>query len=205
MGEVIVDISMTLDGFIAGPNDSPTNPLGDNGDQIHHWVYELASWRERHGMTGGAVNADGDLLEEAFANTRAVLMGKRMFDHGEPHWGDEPPFHVPVYVVTHQVREPLERIGTTFYFVNNGIMDALAQAQTAADGHDIAIAGGANIIQQYLKAGVIDILQVHITHTLLGGGVRLFDMLADTNIQLSKERLLDSEANVTHLKFRINK
>lgn len=128
MGIVTADMAMSLDGFIAGPNDGPDNPLGDGGHRIHEWMYPLANWRERHGQAGGEVNQDNDVVAEMGADTGAVVMGRRMFNCGEVPWGDEPPFRNPVFVVTHQARDALVRKGgTTFFFVTDGVESALAQ------------------------------------------------------------------------------
>jgi dihydrofolate reductase len=203
MAKVRVDMSMSLDGFIAGPNDGPGQGLGEGGERLHEWLYGLESWRERHGRTGGTADADAEVLEEAFANTGAVLMGKRMFDLGEGPWGDDPPFHMPVFVLTHAVREQLPKDGgTTFTFVNDGIESALEQARAAAGDRDTSVAGGANVIQQYLRAGLLDELQIHLVPVLLGDGVRLFDQQAAEQVQVEKVRVIDSP-EVTHLKFRV--
>ena len=185
MGNVFVDISMSLDGLISGPNDDV--------EQLHQWGYDLASWRERHGLAGGELGPDSDLLEEAFSNTGAVLMGRRMFDLAEEPWGDEPPFRMPVFVVTHHARETLVKEGgTTFTFITGGIESALQQAQAAAGDQDIAVAGGANIIQQLSSAG------------LLGDGRRLFEHLGAEPIELERTRVIESPS-VTHLRFRVIK
>jgi dihydrofolate reductase len=205
MGKVAVDISMSLDGFIAGPNAGIEFPLGQGGERLHQWVYGLESWRERHGLAGGQSNRDAEILEEAFKNTGAVVMGRRMFDTGEEPWGDNPPFHMPVFVVTHHAREKLiKEGGTTFTFVTDGIESALEQAQAAAGDQDISVAGGANIIQQFLKAGLLDEMQIHIVPVLLGDGTRLFDELGTDHIELESTWVIESPA-VTHLKFRVVK
>lgn len=203
MGKVTVNISMSLDGFIAGPNASPTNPLGDGGDRLHQWVYKLESWRERHGLEGGESSRDAEILEEAFTNVGAAILGRRMFDEGEEPWGDNPPFHMPVFVVTHEAREKMVKEGgTTFTFVTDGIESALRQAKAAAGDRDISVAGGANIIQQYLKAGLLDEIQIHLVPVLFGGGIRLFDHPGADQIELENARVVES-SDVTHLKFRV--
>lgn len=202
MGKVTFDITMSLDGYITGPNDSIEHPLGIGGERLHQWVYDLASWRERHGLTGGKANLDAAILEEAINNTGAVVMGRRMFDIGEGPWGDEPPFHVPVFVVTHQARATLVKGLTTFIFITEGIEHAIEQARAAAGTNDVAIAGGAQIIQQCLHAGLVDEFQVHIAHVLLGSGRRLFDQPGAGPIELESTRVVDS-TNVTHLRFRV--
>jgi dihydrofolate reductase len=204
MGKVSVDISMSLDGFIAGPNDSVENPLGDGGERIHEWVYDLASWRERHGIAGGRTDTDAEVLDEAFENTGAVVIGKRMFDVANG-WGDNPPFHMPAFVITHDAREKLVKEGgTTFTFVTDGIESALDQARASAGDKDVSVAGGANIIQQYLSAGLLDEIQIHLVPVLLGEGIRLFDQLGAEQIELERTRVIESPG-VTHLRFRIVK
>jgi dihydrofolate reductase len=203
MGKITVDISVSLDGFIAGPNDGPENGLGDGGERLHHWLYDLSSWRERHGMEGGRSDADAEVLDEAFKNTGAILMGRRMFDLAEESWGENPPFHMPVFVLSHRAREKLVKEGgTTFTFVTDGLESAFKQAQAAAGGKDIAVAGGANIIQQYLKAGLIDEIQLHLVPILLGDGKRLFEQIGQ--IDLDRMRVIETPG-VTHLKFRVVK
>jgi len=214
MARLTFDITMSLDGFITGPNPGPEHPLGEGGDRIHEWVYGLASWRESHGKTGGETNADSEVLEESVANTGAVLMGRKMFggpegpwgdDPWEGWWGDDPPFHVPVFLLTHHPREPLiKQGGTTFTFVTDGIESALEQARTAAGDKNVAIAGGADVAQQYLKAGLVDELQVLVAPLLLGEGVRLFDGLGTDEVKLESTRVIESPA-VTHLRYRVVK
>jgi dihydrofolate reductase len=192
MSKLTFDLTMSLDGFIAGPNQTLEQPLGEGGDRIHEWMYGLASFRERHGMEGGETNADSEVLEESVANTGAVLMGRRMFSGGagpwetDPNpdgwWGDDPPFHVPVFVLTHHARETVAKQGgTSFTFVTDGIEAALEQARAAAGDKDIAIAGGADVVQQCLTAGLVDEFQVHVAPLFLGDGVRLFDQLGASN------------------------
>ncbi|WP_096435885.1 dihydrofolate reductase family protein [Alteribacter populi] len=203
MGKVCLDISMSLDGFIAGPNDGPKNPLGDDGERIHKWVYELESWRKHHGLTGGKANKDAEIVEESLANTGAIVMGKRMFNNGEKYWGDTPPFHMPVFVLTHEPRDKeIKEGGTTFTFVTDGIESAINQAKAVAGDKDVSVAGGANVVQQYIKAGKIDEVQIHLVPVLLGEGIRLFEHLGKNHIELEKSRVIESP-DVTHLKFRV--
>jgi dihydrofolate reductase len=201
-GQVTFDITTSLDGFVAGPNDGPELPLGEGGEKLHEWVYGLASWREPHGLEGGETNRDSEVLEESMSRAGAIVLGRRMFELAKG-WGDEPPFHMPVFVLTHEARDPLPKVGTTFTFVTDGIESALAQARTAAGDRDISIAGGANTIQQFLSAGLIDEFQLHIAPILLGGGVRLFDQ-APTNLSVENTRVIGSP-QVTHLKYRVVK
>jgi dihydrofolate reductase len=202
-GKVTFDITTSLDGFIAGPNDGLEHPLGEGGEQLHEWLFGLASWREPHGLEGGETGQDSDVLTEAMSNTGAVILGKRMFDNARG-WGDEPPFHVSVFVLTHEVREPEEKNGgTTFTFVNDGIESALEQARAAAGDKDVSIGGGASTIQQYVNAGLVDEFQIHVAPLLLGGGVRLFDQ-ASPDAAVEVTRVLSSP-RVAHLKYRFVK
>jgi dihydrofolate reductase len=200
MPKVAANISTSLDGYVAGPNDGPDNGLGDGGERLHQWVYGLESWRERHGLEGGEASRDAEILEETFATTGAIVLGKRMFDNARG-WGEEPPFHMPVFVLTHEARDPVEKDGgTTFTFVE-GIENAVAAASAAAGDKDVSIGGGASVIQQCLAAGLLDELQIHLVPVLLGGGVPLFG--PDTRpAELECTRVIDSPA-VTHLRFRI--
>ena len=202
MGKVRFDITMSVDGFVAGPNDGVGNGLGDGGERLHGWAYDLESFQRHHGREGGETGVDSDVLEEAFENVGATIMGRRMFDIAVDAWGEEPPFRVPVFVVTHRGADPLPKQGgTTFHFVTDGIEAALEQARDAAGDRDIAIAGGASVIQQYLAAGLVDEFQVHIAPLFLGDGVRLFAAREVPQLQLEKTGAIDS-AGVTHLKYR---
>jgi dihydrofolate reductase len=204
MTQVIADITMTLDGFVAGPDDGVEKPLGEGGERIHQWLYDSASWRELHGREGGEARSDGALVEESFERTGALVMGKRMFENGDdPNgWGDDPPFHEPVFVLTHEAREPKVQEDMTFTFVTDGIESALEQARAAAGDKDVAVAGGANAIQQFIKAGLLEELQVHVAHVLLGDGIPLFGRLGPEQIELEATRVMDAPG-VTHLQFRL--
>jgi dihydrofolate reductase len=210
-----LDISMSLDGYVAGPNPTLEQPLGEGGERLHEWIVGLATWRESHGLEGGATGADDEVLAESLGNTGAVLMGRRMFSGGagpwedDPRadgwWGDDPPFRVPVFVLTHHAREPVTKQGGTSYtFVTDGIEAALEQARAAAGDKDVALAGGASVAQQCLAAGLLDEVQIHVAPVLLGGGVRLFDNLGAGQVELEGMRVLESPA-VTHLKYRVVK
>jgi len=202
MGKVVVDITTSLDGFIAGPNDGPELPLGAGGERLHQWVYDLASWREPHGLAGGKTNRDSEVLDEALRTAGAIVVGRRMFDNAKG-WGENPPFHVPVFVVTHEARERISKEGgTTFTFVSDGIESALDQARAAAGDKNVSIGGGANTIQQYLSAGLLDEIQIHIAPMLLGEGIRLFEHLGTEEIALEGTRVIESP-DVTHLRFRV--
>jgi dihydrofolate reductase len=204
MGHVIAEITMTLDGFIAGPDDGVEKPLGDGGERIHKWLYDSASWREGHGLAGGETGTNDALVDEAFERTGAVVMGKRMFQNGDgPNgWGDNPPFHKPVFVLTHHARQPAVKGDTTFTFVTDGIEGVLEQARAAAGDKDVAVGGGANAIRQFIEARLLDELQVHVAHVLLGDGIRLFDRMGPENIDLESTMVIDSPG-VTHLRFRL--
>jgi dihydrofolate reductase len=215
MGKLTFEVTMSLDGFIAGPNQTLEQPLGEGGERLHEWIYGLASFRERHGLEGGETNADSELLEESMAGTGATLMGRRMFSGGvgpweeDPNadgwWGDDPPFRMPVFVLTHHARETVTKQGgTSFTFVTDGIESALEDARAAAEERDVAVAGGANVAQQYLNAGLLDELQIHVAPLLLGGGVRLFDNVDAERVRLEGIKAIESPA-VTHLTYRVTK
>jgi dihydrofolate reductase len=207
------DISMSLDGFIAGPNQSEEHPLGEGGMQLHEWAFELAAWRKPHGQDGGEVNASTKVVEESLENLGAAVMGRNMFggagswgdDPWDGWWGDDPPFHMPVFIVTHHAREPVTKEGgTTFTFVTDGIESALEQAREAADGKDVGLSGGANVAQQYFKAGLIDEMQIHLVPVFLGDGARLFDNLDGAEVGLEVARVVEAPG-VTHLTYRVGK
>ena len=211
MSRLRFQISMSLDGFIAGPNQSEEDPLGEGGMQLHEWVIRLAAWRKPHGEEGGEVNVSNKVLEESLENIGATVMGRNMFggegpwgeDPWDGWWGDDPPFHTPVFIVTNHAREPVSKDGgTTFTFVTDGIGSALDQAREAAGGKDVALGGGANVAQQYLKAGLIDEVQIHLVPVLLGDGARLFDNLGDAEIRLECTRAVEAPG-VTHLTYRV--
>jgi dihydrofolate reductase len=205
-----LQISISLDGFVAGPDPSEEEPLGEGGEQLHEWAIELDVWRRSHGREGGETNASSAVMEEALDNVGATVMGRNMFGGGpgpwgeEPWsgwWGDDPPFHTPVFVLTHHEREPLEmQGGTTFVFVTDGIESALEQAREAAGGRDVSLGGGADVARQYLAAGLLDELQLSVVPVLLGGGTRLFEDLSGVGL----EQIGAVEApGVTHLKYRV--
>ena len=213
MSRLRCHISISLDGYVAGPNQSEANPLGEGGERLHGWVVSLAAWREAHGRRGGVVNESARIVEQSRANIGAGVMGRNMFGPigGGPWgdeqwtgwWGDDPPYHYPVYVVTHHARGPVEmKGGTTFHFVTDGIASALDQARKAADGKDVMLWGGAQVVNQYLAAGLLDELELHVVPVLLGGGARLFDNLGDADIRLEQLRAVEA-SGVTHLKYRV--
>jgi dihydrofolate reductase len=205
MGKVYADMGMSLDGYVAGPNAGPHNALGDGGMLLHRWVFDLESWRERQSLPGGRTNQDDEIVKEKNARNGAFVMGRRMFDEGEVGWPDPPPFRAPVFVLTHHAREPWVRQGgTTFTFVTDGIESAVEQAKAAAGDKDVQIAGGANVVQQCVKAGLLDELQIHLAPVLLGDGIRLFERIGPEDVELEGTRVIDSP-RVTHLGFRVVK
>ncbi len=211
MGKVTSGLTMSMDGFIAGPNDGPEQPLGEGGEGLHEWVVALRPWREAHGMEGGEDNASTAVVEEENANLGAEIMGRGKFgppgggpwgdDPWRGWWGDDPPFHKPVFVLTHHPREPLILSDTTFTFVTDGIESALRQARAAAVDRDVVIGGGAKTIDQFLAAGLLDELELHVVPILLGGGERLFAGVG-REVKLELIRALEAPG-VTHLKYRV--
>jgi dihydrofolate reductase len=208
-------ISISADGFIAGPNQSEENPLGEGAERLHGWVVSLAAWRETHGMQGGEVNESTSIVQETLEGVGAGVMGRNMFgppgggDRGDEQWrgwwGDDPPYHNDVFIITHHPREPLEMEGgTTFHFVTDGIEPALERARESAGGQDVRLWGGAQVVQQYLAAGLLDELELHIVPVLLGDGARLFDNLADAELELEQIRAV-AAPGVTHVKYRLIK
>jgi dihydrofolate reductase len=211
MSVVRVHISVSVDGYVAGPNQSLENPLGEGGESLHDWLVALRAWREPHGREGGEVNASTSVVEESLANVGAEIMGRGKFGGGPGPWGDdswrgwwgeEPPFHMPVFVLTHHERDPLTLSDTAFTFVTDGIQSALDQARAAAAGRDVFIGGGADVINQYLAAGLVDELELHIVPVLLGGGARLFDGVGPG--ELEQVRAVEAPG-VTHVKYRVVK
>jgi dihydrofolate reductase len=211
---VFIDISMSLDGYVAGPSQTLEEPLGEGGEQLHDWVVRLEAWRSRHGLEGGDTGPDEGLFNANLERIGAVVMGRRMFSGGsgpwesdpkaDGWWGDDPPFHVPVFILTHHEREPVEKEGgTTFNFVTDGIESALEQARAAAGDKDVQIAGGADVDQQYLRAGLVDDVTVHIAPVLLGGGVSLFGDL-DTDLRLRLTKVVEAPL-AAHLQYDVER
>jgi dihydrofolate reductase len=203
-------IAISLDGYTSGPDQSVDNPLGVGGMRLHDWVFGLKAWREPHGLEGGEVNASSAVLDDLLAGVGATIMGRNMFGGypgaWDPHrpwtgwWGDDPPFHHPVFVLTHHARAPLPlQGGTTFTFVTDGIESALAQARDAAGGQDVVLAGGAGVARQYLAAGLVDRMDLHLVPILLGAGERLFDGVRELH-GLGLAGAVDAPG-VTHLKY----
>ncbi len=214
MGSLIADISVSLDGYVAGPDSSLKEPLGKNGEQLHEWVIATASWRQSHGQTGGEAGVDDEISREMSQNTGATIMGRNMFSGGDGPWesdanrdgwwGDEPPFHHPVFVLTHHERDTVSKKGgTSFEFVTSGIMDALTRAREAAGDKDILIAGGGDVIQQYVQAGLVDEIRLHTVPILLGGGASLFQGEHKPDFQKWElVRVAESPTGVVHTKYR---
>jgi dihydrofolate reductase len=211
MSKLRFKISMSLDGFVAGPRQSVDNPLGVGGMSLHEWVFSLTAWRSLHGLEVGEVNESSPVVEESIANIGATIMGRNMFgghpgawDANKPWngwWGGNPPFHHPVFVLTHYERAPLQlEGGTRFTFITDGIESALEQARRAANGKDVSLAGGAKAAQQYLKAGLVDEMEIHLAPVLLGSGERLFDGVGADLRGLELVRTV-AAPKVTHLKF----
>jgi dihydrofolate reductase len=210
MSKVRVHITVSADGYVAGPNPSVEDPLGEGGGSLHDWAFALRVFQELHGRDGGAVNASTPVIEEALTNVGAEIMGRGKFGGGpgpwgeDPWsgwWGEDPPFHLPVFVLTHHERDRLTLSDTTFTFVTDGIEAALEQARAAAAGKDVTIGGGADVINQYLAAGLVDELELNVVPLVLGGGARLFEGVGP---DLSLEQVRAVEApGVTHLRYRI--
>jgi len=211
MGRVTCQISISLDGFVAGPNQSLDNPIGEGGMRLHDWLFATASWRRQQGEEGGVDSADSEVVDEVGQGVGAYIMGRKMFGGGSGRWdqewkgwwGDDPPYHTPVFVLTHHTREPLSMLGgTTFTFVTDGIASALEQAQEAAGDRLVSIAGGASTIRQYLAAGSLDELYLHIVPIVLGAGERLLEDVGDPVLEPVK---VIASPGVTHIKYRIVK
>jgi dihydrofolate reductase len=213
MNKVRAHISISLDGYVAGPNQSQEDPLGEGGERLHDWLTSLKAWREAAGLEGGDENASSAVVAETLADVGAEIMGRGKFgpaargpwgdDPWRGWWGDDPPFHKPVFVLTHHEREPLILSDTTFTFVTDGIGAALEQAREAAGDKDVFIGGGADVINQFLAAGLLDELELHVVPILLGGGARLFDGVGP-GLELDELRAIEGPG-VAHLKYRVAK
>lgn len=217
MSKLRCGITVSLDGYVAGPNQSLENPLGEGALGLHEWAIPTRTFRSMHGDPGGGeTGVNDDVLREAFENAGATIMGRNMFgpvrgpwpggeNEWKGWWGDEPPFHHPVFVLTHHAREPLAmKGGTTFHFVTDGIESALTRARAAAGGKDVTLGGGASVVQQFLAAGLLDELEVHIVPLLLGGGERLLERFDARRVRLEPVRALPGPG-VAHLKYRVVK
>jgi dihydrofolate reductase len=213
MSKLRCHLSISLDGFVAGPNQSAENPLGEGGQRLHEWAFPLAAWREPHGLQGGEVNESSRIVEESRQNIGAGLMGRNMFGPvgggpwgDEPWmgwWGEDPPYPYPVFILTQHPRDSVQmKGGTTFHFVTDGIESALEQARGAAGGKDVMLWGGAQVVNQYLAAGLLDELELHVAPVLLGDGARLFENLRPAQVQLEQVRAVEAPG-VTHLKYAV--
>ena len=216
MTKVTAQMSVSLDGYYAGPRSSTdahdmaawlTGPEGPGFFRVTRWVIDAMAWRERQGFAGGERSVNSQIVEEMFAAAGAYVTGRRMFDGGEIPWGEEPPFRAPVFVVTHRGREVLERQGgTSFTFVTDGVERAIELAKDAAGGKDVAVAGGGTLLRQVLAAGLLDELELHIAPVLLGDGMRLFDasLGLDTHegIELTPARVIETP-EVTHIRYTV--
>ena len=208
-------ITTSLDGFVAGPNQSQENPLGEGGRSLHEWALSTRTFLKMHGDdAAGETGINDDILREGFDNVGATIMGRNMFgpvrgpwgpNPWKGWWGDEPPYHHPVFVLTHHPRDPLPmQGGTTFHFITDGIESALSQARKAAAGRDVTLGGGASLIQQYLTAGLLDEIEIHVVPLLLGAGARLLDHVDANTVKLDPIRTI-AGPGVTHLKYRVIK
>jgi dihydrofolate reductase len=207
---VRVHISASIDGYVAGPNQSMEEPLGEGGERLHDWLVVLKAWRAQSGMEGGEENVSDAVIREEYANVGAEIMGRGKFgppgggewdEAWQGWWGDDPPFHKPVFVLTHHARQPLTLSDTTYTFVTDGIESALEQARAAAGEQDVFIGGGAKVINEYLAATLVDELELHVVPIILGGGARLFEGVGP-DVKLELVRVVEAPG-VTHLKYQI--
>lgn len=193
MSQVVFNISVSLDGFIAGPNDGPGNGMGNHGEKLHDWMF------------GRKTERDARILHEIYEKTGAIVIGRRMFDNGEAPWGDNPPFHMPVFVLTHRPQEArIKKGGTTYFFVADGIESALGKAAAAAGARDVGIWGGADVARQYIDANLVDEMQIHLVPILIGEGIRLFNEVGGRRAALGTAEIVETPA-ATHFKFRIDR
>jgi len=205
MSQIIFDCGISLDGFFAGDNRSPSNPMGGVSGEIHEWMFKQKAFWKHLNMEGGEeYGADSKLIEDVFARTGSYIMGKRMFEEGEVVWPEDL-FKADVYVLTHEKREPWAQKGmTTFYFINDGIKSALEKARQSAKGKDIRIQGGANTIQQFLNAGLVDEFFIHIAPVFLGSGIRLFEDIEKNKNYMQVAEVIPSNLT-THLRYKLIK
>jgi dihydrofolate reductase len=207
--QTFLNITMSVDGFVAGPNATLEQPLGEGGEELHEWAVHTDAWRQEHGLEGGEPGPADEIILGAVERTGAYVMGRRMFSGGEGPWeddpkasgwwGDDPPFGRPVFVVTHHAREPLTLGTTTFTFVE-GVEEATRQARAAAGGKDVQVSGGGAVAQQALNAGLLDELLIHVAPHLLGDGVRLFEAAQPRPIELTS---VDRSPLATHLTYAV--
>ena len=209
MGKVkVLGFSVSLDGFGAGPNQDINNPIGVRGHEVHNWMFPTKSFHKMIGKEGGTVGTDNDLIENSFENVGAWIMGRNMFgpirgpwvdEEWKGWWGDEPPYHVPVFVLTHYKRDPIKmKGGTVFHFVTDGIEAALEQAKKAADGKDIRIGGGVSTVRQFLQAGYIDEMRLAFSPVFLGSGEHLFSAIDLPGLGFTQIQKINGEG-ATHI------
>lgn len=205
MSKIIFDSGISLDGFFAGDSRGPGNPMGGVSTKIHKWILNQKAFWEYLGMEGGKEDTfEGQFIRDTNARTGAFIMGKRMFEEGEVSWPEDL-YKADVYVLTHEKREPWIQKGTTsFYFINDGIHSALEKAKQSAKGKDIRIQGGANTIQQFLNAGLVDEFFIHIAPVFLGSGIRLFDGIDKDKYDLKTEEVIPSDL-ATHLRYKLTR
>jgi dihydrofolate reductase len=213
MSKLRLSITMSVDGYVGGPAQSHENPLGVGGMELHSWFFPLKEFRAIHGEAGGEVNASSAVVEERRANIGATIMGRNMFgpvrgpwpdESWRGWWGEDPPYHHPVFILSHHSREPLQMEGgTTFHFVSDGIESALAEAKDAAGGRDVWLAGGASVVNQYLAARLVDEIDLSIAPVILGTGTRLFEGLEPGTLKLNQIRAVDAPG-VTHIKYGVS-
>ena len=199
-GKVLAGITMSLDGFVTGPADRPGAGLGEGGERLHYWVFG-GPWTYE-GVRGSADPVDQAYLDEVFSSGGAWIVGRTMHDIVDG-WGDDPGFGVPVFVVTHRPHETVVKGDTSFEFVTGGVEDALARAREAAGGKNVILMGGADLLRQYLEAGLVDEFTLTIAPVLLGGGKRLFDGISQTGITFERTGVIESPF-ATHLRFRVS-
>jgi dihydrofolate reductase len=212
MSKLRLSITMSLDGYVAGPDQNEDNPLGVGGMELHQWFLPLKEFREMHGEDGGEVNASSAIVEERWANIGSTIMGRNMFgpvrgpwgdSDWQGWWGDTPPYHCPVFVLTRYPRDSIElKGGTTFHFVTDGIEAAYAHAVKAAGGAPISIAGGASCARQAIAAGLVDEIDLQVNPVILGSGERLLDGFPAGKPALELDRVLEAPG-VAHLRYRV--
>jgi len=205
MSKIIFDSGISLDGFFAGENRGPHNPMGGVSGKLHPWMLKQKAFWNHINMEGGEEDGpDGKLIDDVFDRTGAYIMGKRMFEEGEVHWKEDI-YKADVYVLTHEQREPwIQKGSTTFYFVNEGIQHALERARKSAKGKDIRIQGGANTIQQFLRAGLVDEFFIHVAPVFLGSGIRLFDGIDSDLYNIQILEVIPSNLT-THLRYQLTR
>ncbi|WP_367131842.1 dihydrofolate reductase family protein [Saccharothrix sp. HUAS TT1] len=213
MTKVTAQLSVSLDGFYAGPRHDGEGDWLQSAEaaaffRITRWAIGAQAWRERQGIAGGVRDVDSDVIQESFDAAGAYVMGRRMADGGEAPWGEEPPFRAPVFVVTHRPRPRLERRGgTSFTYVTDGVASAVEQAKAVAGGKDVAIAGGGTLVRQVLAAGLLDELELHVVPVVLGTGLRLLDadlgLGEKEGVELTPLRVLPTP-NATHIRYRVD-